>query len=1802
MANSNNPIHNIINDVLGIGGPPKSYKDKVDALNNKIKTAKPLISELSQPQVSKKLAVSKPIVFFDLETTGLNVNQDQIFDAFFLKLNPDGSVEKLSQKLRPNVPISPEASKVTGVTQATLESYGMTFKDVSGKLKQFLEGADLGGYNVGAFDIPLLQKEFKRVGVSIDLAQRQTVDVFKLVQARYPELAKTTGGAKLENVFASMFGRKLSGAHGARPDVFATVKVLKNLLQTTDMPPTVAGLAKISEMASFGTMKPLMNPSDVFRADKFTMLEGMQEVKGQGISDLFSSLSQKGALPPEAKSFFAQVRAGGGSLFYSPTTEALFFGKDLKSVTELGGEVTALPVMRGAEKGGRMVQIGTSTRSAMGAVVIDSSGKAVQESFLSLFYGTLSGQSDSTSIPYLRRAVKSTMETRYKNLGKISSLLGSGFTTRGIDTSFVEGRLVSEKAVFAFAGEDAAYNPLLKSLQGYKTAQAGFSMLVKTGGRSIYEELDLGKSADIGEALGKIKSLKEGFLGAQGELPKFLSSIGALETLPYVKPEYLGTKRLMASGTAVSEFMGKMFGTLYEEHTATKGLFQLGKTARTTAAQVHAMSQFGENFYSPFLIRGQENVAEGLKFGKLMKVAVAELEDQATSMMYFGESGGYYTEAGERALRGVTQKGTMSFSSPSIDTIQRVERLFGVNLATQNTQVFKEGIGVKFQVGSVRDALDFSKRVSDLDEVSSDIRALVLKGKKYKGFFEQLANYGNDMQARLAKVNLTEAKLTLDFVTAEAMTPNTVESVIGGRRMTLMAMGQSNALKNLPKGVQAVFAADEFAKTHGQLMLISNYIGIMQEQGSDEAAKEFKKVFGFDAKVVKSGKKNTYAIPIVKDANSAFNAIKSRLLEMGQGTDKERNLFKMITQGVEVSTGAMGKGIKAVKTFYAFGSARTDFMSDINMLKPVRMTLSKMVTLGSAAAQLGYGPSEDPLFQVFKGLSNPWKRGHLQLTSRYGQLALGEGHWLTRFSKALVTPESVGSLSRREVIRLGEDGGFYYKTKQGKDIRLKDLPKDMSQFKYRAGGVPLKDLEGTILDTNLLKSDLMYIDLGKNVKTNVLGGIAGQAKEYRYLPIPMAAMRLEGMQGNLILSTKDSAYEMIESLIDIQERKGFDPTKPIKYEKALKAMAGKRGLLATTSDIMVSFGTRVRLAPQHMHTFDPKYMLDPDKLFEATMSKSEFLDYLSRKEKHDVITKNKKSGKSGRSLHNSVLDAIRDSVEKRGYFMSAVGIDPTQRAEHLNVFKVKIVDDDSKDAALLAKRRIGQLNLAMHPLLPRMMERDLDKDVANLIPLEGLKVGEKSVEESQKLLEERYIKQAKLAKHFQFFSFMQLKSEEGKSTSKRLLSLLAEAPFVKNIGEMIGQYVGTPKSLGYSITRGSESVMAALVDRGVQGAKELGLLEKGFTEEAILKTIQPYVEEAGEGAVRLSVTKKLMQNVYQGAVQKGTKKESLLTLAEDLLNIGQKYKGAAYNMEAAQEEATSAFKKFLMPDFEQATVDVTGKNRVFMAMDYIAEKNIKGVTKESVEALKEDLANNNYQMSDEIRGKFNTLFRQVNEAQAEILGKFFGSTMPLVASVKRSYSGAIGIVQKLVRKDTTFKEIAETVLGGALGKRVSLEGGSYPKLDKAVEDESLAGSMRKKLDALKGEDKGLIASVKRFLGKDTGKFALGVGVGAVAAATAISLFDGPEPMGPPPLPRDIDTRQPTDYGPEVAATAPRIYGSNQVFAASRNRSPETFSDAPRYNFGAGSNMRMTMRDKRSVMNPYLLEQQMKRVANRDFNY
>jgi len=164
------------------------------------------------------LHLKKPIVFFDLETTGINVVTDRIVEISYLKVLPDGSEEQKTQRINPEMPIPPQSQAIHGISDEDVK-HMPTFKEFAKSFSKVIEGCDLGGFNSNKFDIPLLAEEFLRVGVDFDFRKRRFVDV----QVIFHKMEKRT----LAAAYKFYCDKELEGAHGAEADTKATYEVLK---------------------------------------------------------------------------------------------------------------------------------------------------------------------------------------------------------------------------------------------------------------------------------------------------------------------------------------------------------------------------------------------------------------------------------------------------------------------------------------------------------------------------------------------------------------------------------------------------------------------------------------------------------------------------------------------------------------------------------------------------------------------------------------------------------------------------------------------------------------------------------------------------------------------------------------------------------------------------------------------------------------------------------------------------------------------------------------------------------------------------------------------------------------------------------------------------------------------------------------------------------------------------------------------------------------------------------------------------------------------------------------------------------------------------------------------------------------------------------------------------------------------------------------------------------------------------------------------------------------------------------------
>lgn len=165
-----------------------------------------------------KLSLTRPIVFFDIEATGLNVSTDRIVELCLLKVYPDGSEETLTQRFNPGIHISEEASAVNGIKDEDV-ALSPSFKEKAKEIAEKFKGCDIGGFNSNYFDIPLLVEEFIRAGVDFNISDCQFVDV----QNIYHKMEKRN----LSAAYKFYCNKELEAAHTALADTKATYEVLQ---------------------------------------------------------------------------------------------------------------------------------------------------------------------------------------------------------------------------------------------------------------------------------------------------------------------------------------------------------------------------------------------------------------------------------------------------------------------------------------------------------------------------------------------------------------------------------------------------------------------------------------------------------------------------------------------------------------------------------------------------------------------------------------------------------------------------------------------------------------------------------------------------------------------------------------------------------------------------------------------------------------------------------------------------------------------------------------------------------------------------------------------------------------------------------------------------------------------------------------------------------------------------------------------------------------------------------------------------------------------------------------------------------------------------------------------------------------------------------------------------------------------------------------------------------------------------------------------------------------------------------------
>lgn len=251
-----------------------------------------------------KLKLKNPLIFFDLEATGLNIVTDRIVEISYLKVYPNGDQESRTVKVNPTIPIPEKAIQIHGITDEDVKD-APTFNEIAKNIAKVFEGCDFAGYSSNKFDIPLLAEEFLRADIDIDLKKRKFVDVQVIF---YKKEQRTLSAA-----YKFYCDKDLDDAHCAEADTKATFEILKAQFEKyDDLPCDIDGLAKFSShnrnLDFAGRIILDDDDQEIFNFGKY---------KGQKVNDVFKkdpayySWMMNGEFPLYTKKVLTNIKLKG---------------------------------------------------------------------------------------------------------------------------------------------------------------------------------------------------------------------------------------------------------------------------------------------------------------------------------------------------------------------------------------------------------------------------------------------------------------------------------------------------------------------------------------------------------------------------------------------------------------------------------------------------------------------------------------------------------------------------------------------------------------------------------------------------------------------------------------------------------------------------------------------------------------------------------------------------------------------------------------------------------------------------------------------------------------------------------------------------------------------------------------------------------------------------------------------------------------------------------------------------------------------------------------------------------------------------------------------------------------------------------------------------------------------------------------------------------------------------------------------------------------------------------------------------
>ena len=185
-----------------------------------------------------ELQLHRPLIIFDLETTGLSIQKDRIVEICCIRVETNGKESILHEIINPAIPIPEEVSLIHGITDEMVKDK-QSFKELAPKLNNFIGNADFAGFNSNKFDFPILVEEFYRAGIDFETETRKFLDAQRIYHLKEPR--------NLSAAYTFYCQKKLENAHSAKADTLATWEVIKSQIERyADLPNTLAEIHELT--------------------------------------------------------------------------------------------------------------------------------------------------------------------------------------------------------------------------------------------------------------------------------------------------------------------------------------------------------------------------------------------------------------------------------------------------------------------------------------------------------------------------------------------------------------------------------------------------------------------------------------------------------------------------------------------------------------------------------------------------------------------------------------------------------------------------------------------------------------------------------------------------------------------------------------------------------------------------------------------------------------------------------------------------------------------------------------------------------------------------------------------------------------------------------------------------------------------------------------------------------------------------------------------------------------------------------------------------------------------------------------------------------------------------------------------------------------------------------------------------------------------------------------------------------------------------------------------------------------------